>query len=72
MICVGIEDPLVTHYVSAHRGLRVICGTSDLVAGLSNDRNRLVIWNSWDGRQPAAELYPTSQTHHRLADIAFG
>ena len=72
MLCVGADDPLVTTYASAHRGLRGRDGSADLVAGVSADRHRLVLWNSWDGRQPAAEVYVTALTHHRIADVEFG
>jgi hypothetical protein len=70
--CMGADDPLVTHYASAHRGLRVLCGSADRVAAISADRQRLVVWNSWDGRQPVAEAYVTALTRHRLADVEFG
>ncbi|MDB5301383.1 MAG: hypothetical protein JWO87_3046 [Phycisphaerales bacterium] len=70
--CIGLDDPLVTQYASPYRGLRVITGSADLVAGVSPDRQRLVLWNSWDGRQAAAELYVVALTRHRIADVAFG
>jgi hypothetical protein len=69
--CVGADDALVTHYASAHRGLRAIAGAADLVAGVSADRQRLVLWKSWDGRQPAAEVHLASLARHRVADISF-
>jgi hypothetical protein len=69
--CVGADDPLVTHYASTHRGVRVLCGSADRVAAVSADRQRLIIWNSWDGRQPAAEAYVTALTRHRIADVEF-
>jgi hypothetical protein len=70
--CVGFDDPLVTEYQSAHRGMRVLAGSTDLIAGVSADRQRLILWQSWDGRQPLTELYLTGLTRHRIADIAFG
>jgi hypothetical protein len=70
--CIGLDDPLVTQYASPYRGLRVITGAPDLVAAISPDRQRLVLWNSWEGRQAAAELYLVSLTRHRIADVAFG
>jgi hypothetical protein len=72
VLCMGADDPLVTHYSSAHRGVRVLCGSADRVAAVSADRQRLIIWNSWDGRQPAAEAYVTALTRHRIADVEFG
>jgi hypothetical protein len=70
--CIGADDPLVTLYTSAHRGVRVVCGSADRVAAVSADRQRLIVWNSWDGRQPAAEAYVTALTRHRIADVEFG
>jgi hypothetical protein len=69
--CVGGDDPLVTQYVSAHRGLRAIAATSDLIAGISGDRQRIIFWKSWDGRQPAGEIHIGNLARHRAADIAF-
>jgi hypothetical protein len=70
--CVGFDDQLVTEYQSQHHGMRVIAGSTDLIAGVSADRQRLILWQSWDGRQPLTELYLTGVTRHRIADIAFG
>jgi hypothetical protein len=70
--CIGFEDQLVSEYQSIHRGMKVITGSSDLVAGVSSDRQRLILWNSWDGRQPLTEVYLTGLTRHRIADVAFG
>jgi hypothetical protein len=70
--CVGPDDPLITQYRSPHRGLRVLTGSSDLVAAVSADRMRLVLWHTWDGGKPAAEVYLTALTKHRIADVEFG
>jgi hypothetical protein len=70
--CVGLDDPLVTQYGSVHRGLRAVAGSADLVAGVSSDRQRLIVWNTWDGKQPIAEIYLTGVTKHRIADVDFG
>jgi hypothetical protein len=70
--CVGFEDQLLTQYSSPHRGLRAVAGSTDLVAGVSGDRQRLILWNSWDGRQPLGEIYVTGLTRHRIADVDFG
>ncbi len=63
---------MITHYASSHRGVRVLCGSADRVAAVSADRQRVIVWNSWDGRQPAAEAYITALTRHRIADVEFG
>ena len=69
--CVGFDDPLVTEYQSIHRGMRVVTGSADLVAGISADRQRLILWQTWDGRQPLTEVYLTGMTRHRVADVEF-
>lgn len=70
--CVGFDDPLVSEYQSPHKGMRVLAGSTDLVAAVSADRQRLILWQSWDGRQPLTEVYLTGLTRHRIADIEFG
>ena len=69
--CVGVDDPLVTQYASVHRGPRVVAGSENCVAAVSADRQRLILWNTWDGRQPVAEIYVTGLTRHRVADVDF-
>jgi hypothetical protein len=69
--CLGVDDPLVTQYASAHHAPRVVAGSTDRVAAISSDRQRLILWNAWDGQQPAAEIYLTGLTRHRIADIDF-
>ena len=70
--CVGLDDQLVTQYQSPHRGLRAVAGSANLVAGISGDRQRIILWQSWDGRKPFSEVYLTGLTRHRVADIDFG
>lgn len=70
--CVGIDDPLVTQYASPHRGLRAITAAADVVAGVSGDRQRLILWKSWDGRRPFVELHLANLARHRVADVCFG
>lgn len=70
--CVGVDDPLVTEFQSPHRGPRIVAGSTDLVAAVSADRQRLILWQTWDGRQPLTEVYLTGLTRHRVADIEFG
>jgi hypothetical protein len=69
--CVGFDDQLVTYYASPHQALRVVAGAQDLVAAVSADRQRLVLWNSWDGRKPAAEVHLGGIARHRIADVTF-
>jgi hypothetical protein len=69
--CVGLDDELVTTYLSSHRGLRILTAAADLVAAVSSDRQRIVLWNSWDGKKPLAELSIASAAKHRVGDIDF-
>jgi hypothetical protein len=69
--CVGLDDELVTTYLSSHRGLRILTAVADLVAAVSSDRQRIVLWNSWDGKKPLAELSIASAAKHRVGDIDF-
>jgi hypothetical protein len=69
--CVGLDDSLVTQYVSPHRGLKAMAACNGLIAGVSGDRQRIVLWESWDGKQPVAEIHIGALTKHRAADIWF-
>ena len=71
IVCLGGDDPLVTQYTSVHRGLRAIAAAADIVAAINADRTRLVLWKSWDGRQPCAEIHLAGLARHRAADICF-
>ena len=70
--CVGADDQLVTQYATVHRGLRLLAGSPTLVAAVSPDRQRLILWNSWDGRRPLGEIAVAAAARHRIADAAFG
>jgi hypothetical protein len=70
--CAGLDDDLVTQYVSPHKGLRALTGSPRHVAGLSADRQRVLLWNTWDGRKPVAEVYLGGAVRHRVADVEFG
>jgi hypothetical protein len=70
--CIGFDDQLVTQYATVHRGLRLLAGSETQVAAVSPDRQRLIVWNSWDGRKPAAEISVAAVARHRIADVAFG
>jgi len=69
--CIGGDDPLVTQYVSPHRGLKAIAAGGGHVAGVTGDRQRIVLWHAWDGRKPAAEIHVGAATRHRVADVCF-
>jgi hypothetical protein len=69
--CVGVDDSLVTQYVSPHRALKALAATNGLVAGVTGDRQRIVLWHSWDGKRPVADVHVGAQTKHRVADLCF-
>ena len=71
MLCLGTDDALVTQYTSAHRGLRAVSAAADCIAGINADRTRLILWKSWDGRQPCAEVHLVGLARHRAADLCF-
>lgn len=70
VLCVSLDDSLVTRYASPHVGLTTITAAADLVAAVSADRRRLILWHAWDGTRPEADIHLASQTKHRIADIA--
>jgi hypothetical protein len=69
--CLGLDDEVVTTYLSSHRGLRALTAATDMLAAVSSDRQRVVLWNSWDGKKPMAELSVVSAAKHRVGDIEF-
>lgn len=71
IVCVGPDDELMTQYLSNHRGLRVVSAAADLIAAVSADRQRIVLWHSWDGSKPIAEVAIAAATRHRAGDIDF-
>jgi hypothetical protein len=72
VVCIGPDDELTTQYASAYRGLRILAADQSIVAAVTPDRQRLLLWHSWDGRQPFADIHLFTQTRHRISDIAFG
>ncbi|HTW93846.1 MAG TPA: hypothetical protein VMD30_03560 [Tepidisphaeraceae bacterium] len=69
--CIGMDDELVTQYVSPYRGLRQVAASPLIAAGINPDRQRLILWPTWDGRKPAADIHIASLARHRVADIEF-
>jgi hypothetical protein len=69
--CIGLEDQLVTQFTAGHPGMRAVTACGGKLAAMSSDRQRVLLWNAWDGRRTAAEIYLTGLTHHRIADISF-
>jgi hypothetical protein len=69
--CLSRDDPLVTQYLSPYRALAILNATAGCIAAVTSDRQRLIIWNSWDSSSPVADYSITSLTRHRIADMAF-
>jgi hypothetical protein len=66
---IGIDDPVSMQYTTNYRGMRMVEGSSAIIAGVSPDRQRLVLMRPWETRRALAEVYVTGQTRHRIADI---
>ena len=64
-----MEDELIGQYISNHTGLRQTAAAADRVAAVSADRQRILLWPSWDGRGPPVELHVAAAAKHRVADI---
>ncbi len=69
--CIGLEDQLVTRFGGSQTGMRAITASSGKIAAMSNDRQRVLLWNAWDGRATSSEIYLTGTTRHRIADLTF-
>jgi hypothetical protein len=69
--CIGLEDQLVTRFGSNQTGMRAVTASAGKVAAMSADRQRILLWNAWDGRATAREIYVAGLTRHRVADLAF-
>jgi hypothetical protein len=71
IVCVGPDDELLTQFTSAYRGLRIAAAAAEAIAAVTADRQRLVLWHPWDGRNPFSDLFIYGLARHRIADIAF-
>lgn len=69
VLCVGVDDDVVTQYVQSQGGLRTLAAAADVIVGISADRQRVLWWNSWNPRQPAAEIFIPAIAKHRVADV---
>jgi hypothetical protein len=68
--CLGRDDPLVTQYLGPYRGLPLLAAGAGWIAGVSPDRQKLILWQSWDDSRPAADRPITPLTRHRVSDLA--
>jgi hypothetical protein len=69
IFCLSWDDELITQYLSPHRELRAITAAHDVIAALSSDRQRLLLWHPWTPRAPVADLYLPTIAKHRGADV---
>ncbi len=71
ILCVGPDDEVLTQYSSPYQGLRIVAAVADKIAAVTSDRQRIMIWHSWDGKKPFLDLYLYGMAKHRIADISF-
>jgi hypothetical protein len=69
--CIGLEDSLTTEYRSAYRDIRALAASATIVAAITADRTRIVLWHAWDGTKPYAEIHVSALTRHRVTDVCF-
>jgi hypothetical protein len=69
--CIGLDDPLLTQYLSPYRGIKMVEACTDLIAAVAPDRQRIVVWQTWDEQRPLGDIHVTSVARHRIADICF-
>jgi hypothetical protein len=69
--CVGLDDAIVTQYQSHHRGFRRVAASASLIAAISADRQRVILWHPASPQAPTSELSIAQIAGHRIADLAF-
>lgn len=72
IVCIGLDDSQVTEYISPYRGMKIVQAASDIVAAVTPDRQRIVLWESWNGHKPVGEIHVAIHAKHRVTDIAMG
>ena len=68
--CIGLDDAIVSHY-RAPRNLAALAASRQFIAGVTADRQRLLIWNLAAADQTPIDMPLNTVTPHRLADIHF-
>ncbi len=68
---VGLDDQLVMQYLGLQTGACALAASAGKLAAMAADRQRVILWNTWDGRQPAGEIHLGAIARHRIADIGF-
>lgn len=71
ILCIGLDDSVATQYQSLQRGFRRVVASAGWVAGISADRQRVVLWGAASPQAPFSELPIARLAGHRVADLAF-
>lgn len=72
VLCVGLDDGVVTQFQSSYPGLRSIAAAADVIVGISGDRQRVIWWHTWEPKQVAGDVFITAVAKHRAADVDVG
>jgi hypothetical protein len=70
ILCVGVDDDVITQYPTPYPAPRILTAGPDLLAAVTSDRQRLILWRTWDAKKPYRDLYLYNIARHRVADIA--
>lgn len=71
LTCLSPDDGVVLQFSSPHRGLRTLAAATGQVAGVSADRQRVVLFDL-ARTEPAREIHIAATIKHRVGDVAFG
>jgi hypothetical protein len=70
VFCVGAFDTVTTQYTGPYRGLKALAATAGRIAAVAADRQRIVIWRSWESDAPS-EMHIGAIARARIADLCF-
>jgi hypothetical protein len=70
ILCVGPDDDVITQYATPYPAPRILAAAPDLIAAVTSDRQRLILWHTWDPKKPYRDHYLYNISKHRIADIA--
>ena len=71
IVCVGVDDELLTHYTGGYSGFRIVGASEEAIAAVTADRQRVVLWHPWNGKKPMCEVFVYGAAKHRVADVGF-
>lgn len=52
-------------------GCKVVAATADTIAAVTGDRQRVLLFSTWDAAAEPETIYVTAKTKHRVGDLAF-